>query len=734
MFSLKPPLYVPHLLLVTFKSISHYQITGTLGQGGMGVVYKAFDEKLQRTVAIKTLPPDRVADQKLRQRLMAEARAASTLNHPNICTIYEVDEADGILFIAMEYVKGHALSDEIHRGPIPVEKALDIAIQVSTALDKAHRENIIHRDIKPSNIALTDEGSVKILDFGLARLIKQLDNQAATRADTQYKNLTEEGQIVGTVAYMSPEQLNAEEIDARSDIFSLGVVLYEMIRGQLPFRGDSLAQVIRSILVDQPEPLRSINTNLPAELDRVVERALAKNRDHRYATTKDLLQDLLKVKSALKSPGRNSDRKSIAVLYFENLGGIDEQEYLRDGMTEDVITELSKLSQLRVFPRSAVIAFRDKPVTAPELGRQLNASYVLAGSVRKAGNRVRVTAQLIESGSGHSVWAERYDREMQDVFDLQDEIAHAIAQALSIKLSPQEEKAIAHRAAENPQAYDYYLQGRRLFRRGTKKDMLSAADRFDQAVALDPNLAVAYAGLGHVCGRIHRYYDQDPVWMEKGVAACEQAMKIEPDLPDALSARAFLFYGHEQYEEAVRYAKMAIERKPDCEGAYFALGLALNLLDRLEEAARLADRAIEFNGDDYNLYAAYENPFLRLGETEKAKRLRQQHVRVLQLHLEWAPENARARILLAAALAGLGDSDGAVAELHTALAYSPDDAGTLYNAACTYGLLGRKTEALETLKKAMENGYWHLDTIARDVDLTILHDEPEFQALIKRAN
>jgi eukaryotic-like serine/threonine-protein kinase len=288
------------VIAVAFKSISHYQITGTLGQGGMGVVYKATDTTLNRTVAIKTLPPDRLADHKLRQRLMSEARAASALNHPNICTIYEVGEADGILFIAMEYVNGHALSDDIDRGPIDIDRALDIAIQVSKALTHAHRGNIVHRDIKPSNIAVTEEGSVKILDFGLARLIDQIDS----RADTQHQPLTEEGQVVGTVAYMSPEQLNAEEIDARSDLFSLGVVLYEMIRGQRPFRGDTLAQVIRSTLADQPESLRTTNTSVPAELDRVIGRALAKNRDDRYATTKDLLQDLLTLKDSLNSPRR----------------------------------------------------------------------------------------------------------------------------------------------------------------------------------------------------------------------------------------------------------------------------------------------------------------------------------------------------------------------------------------------------------------------------------------------
>lgn len=220
--------------------------------------------------------------------------------------------------------------------------------------------------------------------------------------------------------------------------------------------------------------------------------------------------------------------------------------------------------------------------------------------------------------------------------------------------------------------------------------------------------------------------------MEKGVAACEQAMKIEPNLPEALSARAFLFYGHEQYEEAIRYAKMAIERKQDCEGVYFALGLALNVTDRLEEAAQYADRAIEFNGDDYNVYVAYENTFYRLGQIEKARRLRQQHVRVLQMHLDWAPENARARIFLAAALAEFGNPEDAIVELERAIAYSPNDASTLFNAACTYALMSRKKEALEMLKKAIANGYWHLDTIARDSDLNILHDDPEFQAIISQ--
>ena len=717
---------------MTISNISHYQITGTLGRGGMGVVYKAIDQKLQRTVAIKSLPPESVGDENLRKRLMSEARAASRLNHPNICTIYEVDEADGILFIAMEYVTGNTLSEEIRNGPIDIERGLDIAVQIAAGLDKAHRENIVHRDIKPSNIVLPQDGPVKILDFGIARILNRMVGESLSEGATQQTNLTEAGQMVGTVAYMSPEQLNAEEVDARTDIFSFGVLLYEMLRGQPPFRATSLIQLMSSILNDEPEPLSRSNTTLPPDLDRIIARALAKNRDQRYASMKNLQEDLLRLKDQLKRPAPGKQQESIAVLYFENLSGAGEQEYLRDGMTEDIITELSKVERLRVFPRSAVMSYRDKEVTAPEIGRHLNASHVLSGSLRHAGNRVRITAQLIESNGGHTVWAERYDREMQDVFDLQDEIARSIAKALSIKLSPREEEAIAQKPIDNAEAYDYYLRGRRFFRRGTKKDMQSAAEMFEHAVALDPNFALAYAGLGHAYGRIHRYHDQNPQWMAKGVEACEQAMRLESQLPEALSARAFLFYAHEQYELAIRYSRMALERKEDCEGAYFTLGLALFITDRLNEAAELADRAIEVSGDDYNVYVPYLNVFKKLEEREKASRLTQQHNRVLQWQIEWAPDNVRARILLAGNYANLGDTDNAVVEVEKAVASSANDASTLYNAACTYAVLGLKEEALSVLKRAIENGYWHLDLIARDPDFKNLYDEPAFRLLINK--
>jgi tetratricopeptide (TPR) repeat protein len=303
---------------------------------------------------------------------------------------------------------------------------------------------------------------------------------------------------------------------------------------------------------------------------------------------------------------------------------------------------------------------------------------------------------------------------------------------LSIKLSPQEEAAIARKPVDSPEAYDYYLRGRRFFRRGTKKDQQSAVEMFQHAVAVDPNFALAYAALGHAYGRIHRYYDQDPQWLAKGVEACEQAMRLESDLPEALSARAFLFYAHGQYEMTIQYARMALARKEDCDGAYFTLGLALFATDRLNEAAELADRAIEVSGDDYNVYVPYVNVFIKLKENEKARRLMQQHTRVLQWQIEWAPENVRARILLAGTYASRGETDNAVRELEKAVASSAHDASTLYNAACAYSVLGRKEEALSVLKQAIENGYWHFDNIARDPDFENLRDEPAFRLLIKQ--
>jgi TolB-like protein/Flp pilus assembly protein TadD len=421
-------------------------------------------------------------------------------------------------------------------------------------------------------------------------------------------------------------------------------------------------------------------------------------------------------------------KKSVAVLYFENQSGGKEDEYFRDGMTEDIITELSKITQLQIFPRSEMLAFRDKQTAAPQVGQQLGATFVLEGTIRRSGNRLRITAQLVESSTRHSVWAERYDRQLEDVFAIQDEIARSIAQALRITLTPQEEKIIGIKPTENTQAYDFYLRGRSYTRR---ENMDYGLQMFDQAIQLDGNFALAHAGIALLCGLIYELREQSPKWIERGLAACDRATALAPDLPEVLVARARICYAQKKYEESALLAWRAIERKSDCEGSWNILGRAYFASGRFEEAAALTERAIECNGDDYNTYIPYDQSMERLGRKKEAEHIRKRMGEVLRQQLELVPEDVRARILLATNLAYFRENeDESIRHLQTAVALRPGDPNTLYNAACTYAVLGRKTEALETIKKAFAAGYGNKHWAAKDSDLDCLHDDPEFQKLV----
>jgi tetratricopeptide (TPR) repeat protein len=356
---------------------------------------------------------------------------------------------------------------------------------------------------------------------------------------------------------------------------------------------------------------------------------------------------------------------------------------------------------------------------------------VLEGSIRRAGNRVRITAQLVEASTRHSVWAERYDRQLEDVFAIQEEIARSIAQALRITLTPQEEKTIARKPTENPLAYDFYLRGRSYTRR---ENMDYALQMFEQAIQLDPNFALAHAGIAHLCGLIYEIREQSPKWIERGLAACDRATELAPDLPEVLVAHARIRYAEKKYDEAVLLVQRAIERKPDCEGSWSILGRAYFAAGRHEEAAAFTERAIEANGDDYNTYIPYMNALERLGRKKDAEHVRERIIKVLRRQLELVPEDVRARILLANHLAGSKqDADESIRYLQTAVALRPNDGNTLYNAACTYGVLGKKAEALHTLKMAFAAGYGNANWAAKDSDLDCLHDEPEFQKLVGRS-
>jgi non-specific serine/threonine protein kinase len=728
------------------QTFSHYNITKQLGAGGMGVVYEAQDSQLGRRVALKFLPPEMEQDSQLLERFQREARAASSLNHPNICTIHAIEQHERRHFIVMELLEGETLAQKMVRQPMEMEKLIVLSIQIADALESAHAKGIVHRDIKPANLFLTDRGQLKILDFGLAKMTRDdlAPGASMTQAQTIGRDyeLTSPGAAVGTVSYMSPEQARGQFVDVRTDIFSTGTVLYQLATGTLPFLGDTSAVIFDAILNRDPRPAVELNPSLPPDFVRILEKTLEKDRNLRCQTANELKTDLSRLKRDLESGKRRAKEKSdsdpsvpkqtgksVAVLYFENLSGAKEDEYLRDGITEDVITELSKIRGLNTFSRPTVLAFRDKPVTPAQIGQQLGAAYALTGTIRRAGARLRINAQLVDTRTDFPLWSERFDREMKDVFEVQDEMARKIAEALRVTLSPQELEALAVKPTESLQAYDLYLRGKRYARRQTRQDLEFALQMFENAVAMDPAFALAHAACANACAMFYSNYSRDTVWVDRAREASGKAVALRWDLPEVQVSQAWVLYAAELHDEAVRMVRKAVERKHDCEGAYYLLCRALFAAGRYQEVVDVSDSAIEASGEDYNVYVPIMNSLGAMGKEEARRNMAHRVIVALENHLKQVPEDARARVLLGANYADLGRPDDSIRELNLAVTLRANEASILYNAACVYCGLKRKPEALDALRKAWEAGFRDAVWARRDPDLGILHGEPEFERL-----
>jgi serine/threonine protein kinase/Flp pilus assembly protein TadD len=727
------------------QTIGHYKVLRKIASGGMGVVYEAEDTSLGRRVALKFLPEQMAQDSQLRERFQREARAASALNHPNICTIHSIEQFEDNYFLVMELLEGQTLGQMLGRVQFPMERLLPMAVQIADALESAHSKGIVHRDIKPANIFVTDRGQIKILDFGLVKIENREERKEggpSTVIEKQAAELTSPGAAVGTASYMSPEQARGHLVDSRTDLFSLGTVLYQMASGVSPFAGDTSAVIFDSILNRDPPRVDEVSPQLPPEFGRILSKLLEKDRAMRCQTATELKTDLNRLKRDLDTGSRRvaemletktgapkPSTKSVAVLYFENLSGAKEDEYLRDGITEDIITELSKIRGLNTFSRPTVLTFRDKQVTPSQIGQQLRAAYVLTGSLRRAGNRLRITTQLVDASTDFPMWSERYDREMKDVFEMQDEIARKIAEALRITLSPQELEALAVKPTENLQAYDLYLRGKRYARRQTRQDLEFALTMFENAVAMDPSFALAYAACANACAMFYCNYSRDAIWVERARTASGNAVALRWDLPEVQVSQAWVMYATELHDEAVRMVLKAIERKRDCEGAYYLLCRALFSAGRYQEVADVMEAALEVAGEDYNVYVPIANSLGALGKKEERRNLMFRRIGALENHLKQVPEDARARILLAVDYAELERVDDAIKELNLAITLRANEASILYNAACTFALLKRKREAMDTLKKAWEAGFRDSVWARRDPDLALLQDEAEFEKL-----
>ncbi len=688
----------------TGQTVSHYKIIEKLGAGGMGIVFKAEDVRLGRFVALKFLPEGLARDRQSLERFKREARAASALNHPHICTIYDIDESEGQTFIAMELLEGRTMKQRAIAA-VPIDELLDAAIQIADALHAAHTKGIIHRDIKPANIFITQSGQAKILDFGLAKFSSKLADSAETTR-TAGESLTGPDSVLGTIAYMSPEQARGEELDARSDLFSFGVVLYEMATGRQAFGGSTSAVVFDAILNKAAASPMSLNSELPYELDRIINRALEKDRRLRYQSASDLHAELRRLKrdrdSGHKAAARPSVRiPSLAVLPFANMSGDKEQEYFSDGLAEEIINALTKLPGLRVAARSSSFFFRGKEGDIREIGAKLNVENVLEGSVRKAGNRIRITAQLISIADGYHLWSERYDREMTDIFAIQDEISEAIADKLRVQLSG--EKPRVKRYTENAEAYNLYLKGRHHLQKWTPEGLMKAKEYFEQAIALDPKYALAWYGMAmfHFHMGSFGYVVPKPAYAQARQAALK-ALEIDETLAEAHTIMGIQLACNYEWKDSEREFLRALELDPKSEDAWSMYDYYyLVPMGRLDEAVAASQRAVEQDP---------LSPFLqwRLGLRYYYKRQWDRAIEQFHNALELDPNYFIAYVYLGFAYFFMGNFDEAIRPMESAVRLTGRIPLILGVLGGIYALAGRISEAqsiLEELQAHAEKSY-----------------------------
>jgi serine/threonine protein kinase/Flp pilus assembly protein TadD len=701
-----------------------YAIERELGRGGMATVYLARDRKHNRPLAVKILHPHLAAHLGA-ERFLREIEIAARLSHPHILTLIDSGEADGLLYFVMPFVDGESLRQRMSReGRLATDQALAITRQVANALGYAHARGVVHRDIKPENVML-HEGEAIVTDFGIAKAIGAADSAS----------LTQTGTAVGTPAYMSPEQAGGEaELDGRSDLYSLGCMLYEMLAGSPPFTGPTPQAVLVRRLTEAPPALRSVRPDLPETLDRALAKAMARNPADRFATV-TLFAQALPSLGASTPPGATAAAtaaavKSIAVLPFTDMSPERDQEYFTDGIAEEIINALTRIQALQVASRSSAFAIKGKNQDIRKVGEQLGVATVLEGSVRKAGNRLRITAQLVNVADGYQLWSERYDRELEDVFAVQDEIAESIVKALRVVLSENEKRALGRPRTENVQAYEYYLKGRQYFHQFRGKSYRLASRMFERAIEHDPDFVQAYAGMADCSSFLFMYSDARAANLEQADAASMKALELAPDLAEAHASRGLALTLRKRYDEAEREFEVAIALDPKLFEAHYFFARVCLQQGKLEQAAARFQKASEVRPEDFQTPNLLAMAYAGLGRREDSIKAYRKSLEIIERHVDLNPDDARALYLGANCWVVLENRERALEWADRALTVDAEDPGVLYNVGCVYSLLGETDRALASLEQAVLNGFGHKEWLENDSDLNSLRSLPRFQTLL----
>ncbi len=700
------------------RTILHYKILEKLGEGGMGVVYKAEDTKLKRDVAIKFLPSQIASQNEERERFKVEAQAAAALNHPNIATIYSIEETDNEAFIVMEYIDGVELKDKISSGPVKQNKALEIITKIADGLKTAHNKGIIHRDIKSSNIMVTSDDQVKVMDFGLAKIKGS-------------GLVTKVGTTMGTAAYMSPEQVSGEKVDQRTDIWALGIIFYELLTGELPFKADYDAAWTYLILNKDPLKPSELDRKISAQLDSIVMKMLEKDRDKRYEKIEEFFKDLQDAQKQISGIEQEGKTKAIAVLPFNNISAEKESDYFSDGLAEELIMNLSRLKDMRVVSRTTSMQYKGVQKSVKTIGNELGVRYIIEGSVRKFQDNLRITAQLIDVEKDAQLWAETYKGNLADIFDIQEKVSKQIVDALMVKLTPMEKVVLEKRATLNPEAFDCYLRGRDFLYRRTKNSVQFAIQLFQKAIEIDPRYADAYAGLGEAYATLYQNFESKDIWLDKAIDSSLKALTYDSSLSEAYAALALAYFYKKSNEEAFEAGRKAIELDPNNFIGYWMLGRIYHSTDRDKEALNLFKKVIELNPDFYSAYMDLRLVYEKLGEREKVNEVLKTTEVVYSRYLSQHPDDSRAHMFFAIDLALLGKNEEAKKEAASAIELNPTDPLMQYNAACFYSNAGEKSLAIETLKNAITAGYQDYEWIKRDSDLNNIRNEPKFIELMR---